>query len=94
MFKNRKEGGQLLAEALLPYHKKKDTLILAIPRGGVVVGYEVARQLNLPLDVVVIKKIGFPAHEELAVGAAGLPAHRADHDPDASHFPDELHLRR
>ncbi len=75
MFKNRKEAGQLLAEALLPYHKKKDTLILAIPRGGVVVGYEVARQLDLPLDVVVIKKIGFPAHEELAVGATGLDSY-------------------
>ena len=72
MFKNRKEAGQLLAEALSQYHKKKDTLILAIPRGGVVVAYEVARQLDLPLDVVVIKKIGFPAHEELAVGATGL----------------------
>ena len=41
MFKNRKEAGQLLAEALSQYHKKKDTLILAIPRGGVVVAYEV-----------------------------------------------------
>lgn len=80
VFKNRKEAGQLLAEALSQYHKKKDILILAIPRGGVVVSYEVARQLDLPLDVVVIKKIGFPAHEELAVGATGLGSYILNED--------------
>lgn len=75
MFKNRKEAGILLAEKLASYKNKKDTLILAIPRGGVEVAYEAAKRLSLPLDVVVVKKIGFPGNEELAVGAAGLDSY-------------------
>jgi len=80
MLKDRKEAGRLLAEKLSEYKKKKDTLILAIPRGGVEVAYEVAKQLDLPLDVVVIKKIGFPGNEELALGATGLDSYYLNED--------------
>lgn len=69
IFKNRIEAGQKLAEKLIEYKDKKDTYILALPRGGVVVGYEVAKKLNLPLDLVVPRKIGAPGNEEYAIGA-------------------------
>lgn len=72
MYKNRREAGKALAERLSEYRQRADTVVLGIPRGGVVVAYEVARNLDLPLDVVVIKKIGMPANEELAAGAASL----------------------
>ncbi len=72
MFKHRKEAGRLLAQQLSAYKNAKNTLILAIPRGGVVIGSEIAQRLHLPLDVLVIRKIGFPFNEELALGAVGL----------------------
>jgi putative phosphoribosyl transferase len=72
MFKDRIEAGKLLAKELIKYKDDKDVLILAIPRGGVVVAYEVAKLNRLPMDVVVIKKIGTPGNEELAAGAAGV----------------------
>lgn len=75
MFKNRVEAGRLLAEKLSQYKKKENALVLAIPRGGVPVAYEVARRHDLPLDVIVIKKIGVPGNEELAAGAAGSDSH-------------------
>ncbi len=71
LFKNRKEAGRLLAGKLTKYKKRKNVLVLAIPRGGVVVGDEIAKELQVPLDVVIIKKIGCPGNEELAAGAAG-----------------------
>lgn len=71
MFKNREEAGQLLAERLIKFKNKKNTVVLAIPRGGVVVGYSVAKKLVLPLDIVVVKKIGAPLNPELAIGAVG-----------------------
>ena len=80
MFKNRKEAGQLLAEKLLEYKDKEDTLVLAIPRGGLPVAYEVTQQLGLALDVVVIKKIGCPGNEELAAGATGLDSYILNED--------------
>jgi predicted phosphoribosyltransferase len=80
MFKDRKEAGQLLADKLLQYKKEKDTLVLAIPRGGVPVAHELAQRLDLPLDVVVIKKIGFPGNEEFAVGATGLDTYILNED--------------
>lgn len=70
MFKNRQQAGELLAEKLKRY-KKKDVLVLAIPRGGVVVGKAIAQKLNLPLDIIVVKKIGAPSNPELAIGAVG-----------------------
>src|SRR3989338_4732600 len=71
MFQDRKEAGLRLAEKLRPYRHKKDTLVLAIPRGGVEVGYYLARELKLPLDIIVVKKLGYPGNEELALGAVG-----------------------
>ena len=75
MFKDRKEAGQLLAKKLMEHADSKDALILAIPRGGVVVAYEVASRIRVPMDVIVIKKIGAPGHEELAAGAAGMDSY-------------------
>lgn len=72
MFKDRAEAGQLLAKELQQYKNKKDVLVLGIPRGGIVVAYEMAKALKAPLDIIVIKKLGFPGQEELALGAAGL----------------------
>jgi putative phosphoribosyl transferase len=68
LFTNRTEAGQLLAERLLHF-KDADPVVLALPRGGVPVGFEVARALNCPLDVVLVRKIGAPYQPELAVGA-------------------------
>jgi len=68
VFKDRKEAGKILAEKLQAY-TGKDTIILGIPRGGVVVADQVAKILNLRLDVLVIKKLGYPGDEEFAIGA-------------------------
>jgi predicted phosphoribosyltransferase len=68
MFKNRHDAGCRLAEYLQVY-RGPDTIVLAIPRGGVVVGYEVAVNLDAPLDVIVPRKIGAPIQPELAIGA-------------------------
>lgn len=69
MFKNRKEAGEKLAAALGAYRNAANTIILALPRGGVVVGFEVAKALGLPLDIVVPRKIGAPGNPEYAIGA-------------------------
>ena len=68
-FRNRIEAGQQLAKKLAQYANRPDVLVLALPRGGVPVGYEVAQALNAPLDVFVVRKLGVPGHEELAMGA-------------------------
>jgi predicted phosphoribosyltransferase len=68
-FLNRTEAGKLLAEKLSRYAGQSNLLVLALPRGGVPVGYEVARALHAPLDVFVVRKLGVPGHEELAMGA-------------------------
>jgi len=72
MFKDRKEAGQLLAKELAENKGNRDVLVLAIPRGGVVVGHEIAKQLSVDLDIIIIKKIGFPGNPELALGAVSL----------------------
>ncbi|HEY8461822.1 MAG TPA: phosphoribosyltransferase [Blastocatellia bacterium] len=68
-FKNRVEAGRFLAERLSAYANRPDTLVLGLPRGGVPVAYEVAMALNAPMDVFVVRKLGVPGHEELAMGA-------------------------
>jgi putative phosphoribosyl transferase len=68
-FANRRAAGRFLASKLRRYAGQPDTVVLALPRGGVPVGYEVARALELPLDVFVVRKLGFPGYEELAMGA-------------------------
>jgi len=68
-FRDRAEAGRRLAEALAHYTGDPGLLVLALPRGGVEVGAEVARRLRAPLDVVLVRKLGVPGHEELAMGA-------------------------
>jgi putative phosphoribosyl transferase len=68
-FRDRTEAGQLLAERLRHYAGRDDVVVLALPRGGVPVAYEVAKVLDAPLDVFVVRKLGVPGHEELAMGA-------------------------
>jgi putative phosphoribosyl transferase len=68
-FRDRHDAGRRLAAILGPYAGREDVLVLALPRGGVPVGYEVARALGAPLDVMQVRKLGVPGHEELAMGA-------------------------
>lgn len=68
-FRDRREAGRVLAELLSRYAGREDVVVLALPRGGVPVGYEVARALGAPLDVFVVRKLGTPGQEELALGA-------------------------
>ena len=68
-FRDRYDAGRQLAEKLREYANAPDLLVLALPRGGVPVAYEVARALGAPLDVFVVRKLGLPGHEELAMGA-------------------------
>ena len=68
-FANRIEAGRLLAQKLAAYSNQPDVVVLALPRGGVPVGYEVAQALNAPLDVFLVRKLGIPGHDELAMGA-------------------------
>lgn len=67
-FKDRREAGRLLAEKLKKY-MNKDTIIYALPRGGVLTGFEIAKKLNAPLDLVVARKIGHPSQPEYAIAA-------------------------
>lgn len=69
IFRDRIDAGQHLAARLAKYANRSDVLVLALPRGGVPVAYEVARQLDAPLDVFLVRKLGVPGHEELAMGA-------------------------
>jgi putative phosphoribosyl transferase len=68
-FANRAEAGQLLAGKLLAYGGRDDVIVLGLPRGGVPVAFEVAQRLRVPLDVFIVRKLGVPGFEELAVGA-------------------------
>lgn len=69
MFKDRTDAGRQLAEKLKAYKNDPDVIVFAIPRGGVVVADEICSKLNLPMDVVVTRKLGAPFNEELAIGA-------------------------
>ena len=68
-FRDRREAGRLLAAKVAAYANRPDVVVLALPRGGVPVAYEVARALNAPLDVFLVRKLGVPGYEELAMGA-------------------------
>ena len=68
-FHDRTEAGRVLAADLAKYSGRSDVIVLALPRGGVPVAYEVARALGAPLDVFLVRKLGLPGHEELAMGA-------------------------
>src|ERR1700724_1842456 len=69
LFRDRREAGRLLAAKLAKYGGRPDVIVLALPRGGVPVAYEVASALGASLDVFVVRKLGVPGYEELAMGA-------------------------
>lgn len=69
LYKDRREAGAALGEGLSHHADRDDVLVLGLPRGGVPVAYEVAERLRAPLDVLVVRKLGVPGHEELAMGA-------------------------
>ena len=68
-YRDRFDAGRALAKALRPYANHADVIVLALPRGGVPVAYEVARELGAPLDIFLVRKLGVPGHEEYAMGA-------------------------
>lgn len=68
-FRDRRDAGRVLAQELTAYAGRSDVIVLALPRGGVPVAYEVALALNAPLDIFIVRKLGLPGHEELAIGA-------------------------
>ena len=84
MFQDRKEAAEKLAEKLEAYKGLKDTIILAIPRGALQLGEVLREKLDLPLDIVVTKKIGAPSNEEFAIGVVG---------PDGEYSYDESVLK-
>jgi erythromycin esterase-like protein/predicted phosphoribosyltransferase len=80
IFRDRREAGRLLAEKLVAFANRPDVIVLALPRGGVPVGYEVARALGAPLDVFLVRKLGVPGYEELAMGALATGSLRVIND--------------
>jgi len=79
-FEDRRDGGRALARELARYAGRDDVVVLGLPRGGVPVAYEVARALKAPLDVFVVRKLGTPGHEELAMGAIATGGARVLND--------------
>jgi predicted phosphoribosyltransferase len=83
LFHDRRDAGRQLATELGEYAERHDLVVLALPRGGVPVGFEVARALGAPLDVFVVRKLGLPGHEEFAMGAIASGGVRVD-NPDVA----------
>jgi len=83
ILQDRKEAAILLSEKLEKY-QGSDAIILAVPRGGVPIGYEIAKNLHLPLDVILSKKIGHPLNKEFAIGAVSLDSSFIDNHPEIS----------
>ncbi len=80
-FNDRREAGKQLVESLTEWAGRDDVIVLALPRGGVPVAFEVAKALHAPLDLMLVRKLGLPGHEELALGAIALPGIRVfNHD--------------
>lgn len=69
LYQDRVHAGKVLAERLQPFADREDAVVLALPRGGVPVAYQIAQRLKAPLDVFIVRKLGVPGHEELAMGA-------------------------
>jgi predicted phosphoribosyltransferase len=105
-YRDRAEAGRVLASMLTMYTNRRHVLVLALPRGGVPVAYEVARALHVPLDVFLVRKLGVPGHEELAMGAIAMGGirvinedvvrslHIPPHIIDAVAFREERELER
>jgi len=83
ILQDRKEAATLLSDKLEKY-QSSDAVILAVPRGGVPIGYEIAKNLHLPLDIILSKKIGHPLNKEFAIGAVSLDSSFIDNHPDVS----------
>ena len=92
LFRDRREAGRLLAAKLAAYANRPDVIVLALPRGGVPVAYEVARALRAPLDVFVVRKLGVPGYEELAMGAVATGGVRVLNDQLVSRLGIPNHL--
>jgi putative phosphoribosyl transferase len=73
LFKDRQDAGRKLALALHAFKNRDDVCVLALPRGGVVLGYEISKALHLPFDLILVRKLGVPWQEELALGAVAIP---------------------
>ena len=80
IFRDRTDAGKWLAESLAGYADRPDVLVLALPRGGVPVAFEVAEMLDAPLDIFLVRKLGVPGHEELAMGAIATGGVRVVND--------------
>lgn len=78
-FRDRTHAGRLLADVLAYYRGRPSLLVLALPRGGLAVGREVAHELEAPLDIFVVRKLGYPGHEEYAMGAIASGGVRVMH---------------
>jgi putative phosphoribosyl transferase len=89
VFHDRTEAGRLLARELKRYAGRGDVIVLALPRGGVPVGYEVASALGLPLDVFVVRKLGVPGFEELAMGAIASGGTRVVNEEVVRRWPEK-----
>ena len=85
LFRDRHHAGQVVAQRLAHYRDRRDTIVLGLPRGGVPVAAQVASALHAPLDVFVVRKLGFPGHEEYAMGAIASGGARVI-NPDAIAF--------
>lgn len=72
IYQNRQQAGQILADLLRAYRAQPGTIVLALPRGGVPIGYEIAKKLHLPWDIYLVRKLGVPGDEELAMGAIAM----------------------
>src|SRR5438046_8650133 len=91
-FANRSEAGRLLAEKLEKYAGREDVIVLGLPRGGVPVAYEVARRLHVPLDVFIVRKLGVPGFEDLALGAIASGGVRSLNDDVVRPLPNAAEL--
>lgn len=91
-FANRARAGEYLARCLQAYTNHPEVLLLALPRGGVPVAYEVARKLSLPMDIMLVRKLGVPGQEELAFGAVAAGGIRVLNDDiiDMLDIPDDI----
>jgi len=92
LFRDRRDAGRRLADKLAAYANRPDVIVLALPRGGVPVAYEVARRLVAPMDVFVVRKLGVPGYEELAMGAVATGGVRVLNDQLVEHLgiPDQM----
>ena len=86
LFQNRRQAGRHLAARLEEYANRSDVLVLALPRGGVPVGFELAKALRAPLDVFIVRKLGVPGQEELAMGAIAAGGVRILNDEVVRHL--------